>query len=397
MTDFSSRSSASPATPPGLPIGPRHPWLAPLAGYSDLPFRLLCRELGARVACTEMVSAKGLVFGQGKKCNATNDLLATFPPLEPPVRYKANSAPCPGPDGSLGPVAADAPLVVQLFGAEREFMAESVRILRDLGYKWFDCNMGCSVPKVGKSGAGSAMLDDAENALDVAEGMIKAAGPGRVGFKLRLGREPGKEAYLELGKRLAEAGAGWLTLHPRYARQKFTGRADWAAVAPLVASVNIPVLVSGDLFSAADGVAALAASGAAGVMFARGAMQNPAIFGQFTAQLERLADTGLDNGPGCGQDGGKRFAGAGELERIIRRHAALIRAFYPVRRNRQGLETGLLKMRTFVPRYVKELSGARKLRRAMALCRTWEDMDALLDEFFTCEDNLLLSAAEEDI
>ena len=394
MTD-SSPQKFSPSVPvhcqapPGLPIGPCHPWLAPLAGYSDLPFRQLCRELGASVACTEMVSAKGLVYGQGKKSNATNDLLATFPPLEPPVAYRADVEPYAGPDASLGAVAPDSPLVVQLFGAERMFMAEAVRILRNRGYEWFDCNMGCSVPKIGKCGAGSAMLDDLDNALDVAEGMIEAAGPGKVGFKLRLGRDIGEEVYVSLGKRLEAAGAGWLTLHPRYARQKFTGQANWRAVVPLVANVNIPVLVSGDLFCAADGVESLKVSGAAGVMFARGAMQNPAVFGQFISlQRQTQAAEGGDEG---------RFVGIQELERVIRRHAALIRAFYPVRRNRQGLEAGLLKMRTFVPRYVKELSGARKLRQGITGCLTWDDMDRLLDEFFTCEDNLLPAKVEEGI
>lgn len=375
-----------PRAPKGLPIGRLHPWLAPLAGYSDLPFRLLCRELGASVACTEMVSAKGLVLGQGKKSNATNDLLATYPPLEPPVPSSLSGLPYPGPDTGLGTVALDTPLVVQLFGAEPAFMEEAVRILRDRGYEWFDCNMGCSVPKVGKSGAGSAMLDDSDNAVAVAESMVRAAGEGRVGFKLRLGREPGREVYLSLAKRLENAGAAWLTLHPRYARQKFTGRADWQAVEPLASAATVPVIVSGDLFSAADGVNALAVSGAAGVMFARGAMQNPAIFRQFIAMHGKRGE--------AGHDGGGRFAGPRALEGVIRRHAALIRAFYPVRRNRQGVETGLLKMRTFVPRYVKELAGARKLRRSMALCVTWHDMDALLDDFFRCEENLLPSAEE---
>ncbi len=363
----------------GLPIGPEHPWLAPLAGYSDLPFRLLCREMGAAVACTEMVSAKGLVLGQGRKSNATNDLLATFPPLDPPVANGKNGR-FPDPDASLGPVHPDVPLVVQLFGAEPSFMEEAVRILVDRGYAWFDCNMGCSVPKVGKSGAGAAMLQDPDNAVAVAEAMIRTAGAGRVGFKLRLGRDAGEETYLPLAGRLAAAGAGWLTLHPRYARQKFSGTADWNAVVPLVEAVNIPVMVSGDLFTAADGVRALAVTGAAGVMFARGAMHNPAIFRQF----KELAARGGTGGEG------PRFADASGLEYLIRRHAALIRAFYPERRNRQGIESGLLKMRTFVPRYVKECAGARFLRRSMAGCRTWADMAGLLEAFFFREENLSL-------
>ena len=137
-------------------------------------------------------------------------------------------------------------------------------------------------------------------------------------------------------------------------------------------------MVSGDLFTPADGVRALGASGAAGVMFARGAMHNPAIFRQFTTLLEQ----------GEAQGHAPRFAEGSCLERVIRRHAALIRAFYPVRLNRQGLESGLLKMRTFVPRYVKECAGARHLRRSMANCLTWREMDALLDEFFSRAENL---------
>ncbi|SBW09404.1 Dihydrouridine synthase DuS [uncultured delta proteobacterium] len=377
--------AAHPSSPPGLPIGPSRPWLAPLAGYSDLPFRLLCRELGASVTCTEMVSAKGLVLGQGKKSNATNELLATWPPLEPPVRCRAASLPYPGPGPSLPPVAPDTPLVVQLFGAEASFMGEAVRILVDRGYAWFDCNMGCSVPKVVKSGSGAAMLQDPDNAVAVAEAMLGAAGKGRVGFKLRLGREAGEDVYLPLAKRLEEAGAGWLTLHPRYARQKFTGTADWDAVRPLVAQSAIPVMVSGDLFTPSDGVKALAVTGAAGVMFARGAMHNPAIFGQFTELLVAGKASG-----GRGQ----RFADASALEYCIRRHAALIRAFYPQRLNRQGVEAGLLKMRTFVPRYVKECAGARYLRRAMANCLTWRAMDDLLDDFFARAENLELAPSD---
>lgn len=377
-----------PASPPELPIGAAYPWLAPLAGYSDLPFRLLCREMGAAVACTEMVSAKGLVLGQSHKNNATNELLATYPPLEPPVSRAARDVQYPyqaSPDASLGPVASDAPLVVQLFGAEAPFMEEAVHILLERGYRWFDLNMGCSVPKVGKSGSGSAMLQDPDNALKVAEGMVRAAGRGRVGFKLRLGRDAGEEVYLAVGKALADAGAGWLTLHPRYAKQKFTGTANWAAVKPLVEAVSVPVMVSGDLFTPADGVAALAESGAAGAMFARGAMHNPAIFRQFVSLIES----------GTSDGNARRFVDASLLEKVIRRHADLIRAFYPVRANRQGIEAGLLKMRTFVPRYVKECSGARFLRRAMALCRTWTEMEALLDEFFGNQDNLRFDFGEE--
>ncbi|MBP3730190.1 MAG: tRNA-dihydrouridine synthase family protein, partial [Mailhella sp.] len=150
-----------------LPIDPDSPWLAPLAGWSDLPFRLLCREQGAAVCCTEMVSAKGLVYG-GRN---TEQLLATA------AGEECGNAGCP----------SDEPLVVQIFGAEPEFMEQAVYILKDKGFEWFDVNMGCSVPKVTKTGAGAAMLRDVTGALRVARAVIGAAGAGRAGFKLRLG------------------------------------------------------------------------------------------------------------------------------------------------------------------------------------------------------------------
>src|SRR5699024_10446109 len=120
----------------------------------------------------------------------------------------------------------DAPLVAQLFGAEASFMEEAVRRLRELGFRWFDCNMGCSVPKVTRTGAGAAMCRNIDNVLQVGEALIRAAGRGQVGFKLRLGWDDAgadAETWRILGPALAELGAGWLTLHPRTAKQGFSG------------------------------------------------------------------------------------------------------------------------------------------------------------------------------
>ena len=185
----------SPANPDSLPFDREHPWLAPLAGYSDLPFRLLCRQYGAAVCVTEMVSAKGLVY----RSPGTGELLQSLP--------------------------EDQPLVVQLFGAEASFLQRAVEMLRDVGYGWFDLNMGCSVAKVLKQGAGAAMLGDVPNALEVARAMLQAAGPGRVGFKIRLGLDSQRHVWRDLSLRLQDLGAGWITLHPRTARQGFGGEA----------------------------------------------------------------------------------------------------------------------------------------------------------------------------
>jgi tRNA-dihydrouridine synthase B len=332
-----------------LPIGPDAPWLAPLAGFSDLPFRLICRELGAAVACTEMVSAKGLIYGlrSRQEGGATEDLLITTP--------------------------EDAPLVVQLFGDDPDFLSRAVEVLRSRGYRYFDLNMGCAVPKVCKSGAGAALLRDPDRALAVAGAMIRAAEPGCAGCKIRLGWDAASPVYLDLGKALEDRGAAWLTLHPRYARQGFSGQADAAGLEALARRVAIPVIASGDLFSAEDGVARLK-TGAHGVMFARGALSNPTNFRRYLA-LRRGEDAPEHLGPK-------------ELLRLITRHAELARLHSPAPRPRRGRaeaqtrDPALARMRVIAPRYARNQAGARRLRLALSRCHDWAEFEAILAEFF---------------
>ncbi|MDE7065238.1 MAG: tRNA-dihydrouridine synthase family protein [Desulfovibrionaceae bacterium] len=312
-----------------LPLRADAPWLAPLAGYSDLPFRLLCREYGAAVCCTEMISAKGLIYHSP----GTQDLLRTLP--------------------------EDAPLVVQLFGNEADIMIRAMEPLLERGFQWFDLNMGCSVPKVTRTGCGAAMLRDVPNALAVARAMIRAAGEGRVGFKFRLGWDADAEVWRELAAALEDCGAGWLTLYPRYARQGFGGAAYWPALAELRRHVSVPVIASGDLMTPGDGVRCLAETGVAAVMYARGAMQNPAIFKEHRALLAGARPAAPDRSA---------------VRAMIRRHAALAREYSNER-------TALFKMRTFVPRYVHHLPGVRLLRQGLAVCHDWTSLDRLLDDF----------------
>lgn len=311
--------------PPTPPIAPHAPWLAPLAGFSDLAFRLLCRELGAACACTEMVSAKGLVYGS------------------------------PGTDPLLATTREDTPLVAQLFGSEVRFLEEALRMLLDRGFAWFDLNAGCPVRKVVKTGAGAALLREPDLLVRLAEALARLAGEGRMGVKTRLSWGPGPETVLDLAPRLEAAGAGWITLHPRTATQGFSGRADHAALARLKAATRLPVLASGDLFTAEDAAACLARTGADGVMFARGALADPSVFG-------RLTDLATGRPPRPRPDP------AG----LIRRHAALAREHLPGRE-------ALLKMRTIVPRYLKGRPGARALRAELASCMSWEHLEQLLN------------------
>ncbi len=318
-----------PANPASLAFGPDRPWLAPLAGYSDLPFRLLCREYGAAVCVTEMVSAKGLVYHSP----GTGELLASLP--------------------------EDQPLVVQLFGAEADFLRRAVAMLREAGYGWFDLNMGCSVPKVLRQGAGAAMLGDMKNSLAVARAMLEEAGPGRVGFKLRLGLDDARPVLPDLALRLEDLGAGWLTLHPRTVRQGFGGAADWQALARLAPRLSLPLLASGDLFSAADGLRCLEQTGATGVMYARGAMHDPAIF---------AAHLALCRGEKPAQ------ATPAVLRAMILRHMELARALCPGR-------AALWKMRSVVSRYVRALPCALVLRQQLCRCTEWGELTEALENF----------------
>lgn len=325
-----------------LIFDPAQPWLAPLAGYTDLPFRMLCREYGASVCCTEMVSAKGLVY----QSPGTRDLLQTVP--------------------------ADTPLVVQLFGNEEAFLVQAMEHLQGLGFRYFDLNMGCSVPKVNRSGCGSAMLKDIPRALEVAKAMVATADKGCVGFKMRLGWDASAEVWRELALALEESGAGWLTLHPRFAKQAFGGKAHWPTLGELARLVRIPVIASGDLFSAEDGLRCIAEQGVSTVMYARGAMQDPAVFRRHGLLYANWHKTGRP--APTSEAAGAQVHSRADLRAMIARHAELARQY--------GCEhSALFKMRTFVPRYVHHLPGVRALRQGLSACHDWNSLNTLLNTF----------------
>lgn len=315
--------------PAKLPVGRNLPWLAPLAGYSDLPFRTLCREYGAACCVTEMVSAKGLCYNGGN----TWKVLAT--------------------------AEADTPLVVQLFGSEPEFLEKAVHILRERGFSWFDLNMGCPVPKVAKQGAGVSMLKDPDNALACAKAMIGAAEPGHVSFKLRLGVTAQNENWLDVALRLEDAGAALITLHPRTGKEGYSGHAHWEELRRAKESLGVPVLASGDLFSAADGMRCLEETGADGVMYARGALTNPRIFSEHISLAAGKAPEEQT---------------AGDLRKMIRRHMELIGRY-------GGEDNALFRLRSIVPRYVRSMPGVRYLRQRLCTCGSFAELDEILGEF----------------
>lgn len=312
---------------PQLTFSPDAPWLAPLAGYSDLPFRLLCREHGCSVAVTEMVSAKGLVY----ESPGTRELLATC--------------------------SEDSPLIVQLFGSEEPFLVQSIERLREAGFRYFDLNCGCPVRKVAKTGSGAALLKEPHHLLRLAKAMIAATEPGCMGFKIRLGWHSGQPVYLQLGKALEDLGAGWVTMHPRYGAQGFTGHADWRHLAELKQNVGIPVIASGDLFLPEDGVRCIAETGVDSLMFARGALSDPLIFARYL-DLRNARDPEQ-----------RTFA---RVKSVVHRLCDLYTG--------HGMDKlGLLKMRTLVPRFLKGLPGAKSLRREIVFCKTWDQVFEALE------------------
>ena len=308
-------------------ITPDAPWLAPLAGYSDLPFRLLAKRHGCAVRCSEMVSVKGLVF----KNAGTKRLIAT----------------CPDDD----------PMVLQLFGAEPQFFEPVMEKLVGRGYRNFDLNAGCPVRKVLKSGSGVKLMQDPDKLVSIAAIMVRKAAEhpegGRVGVKFRLGFEKGEDTYLDLARRLEDVGVDWVTLHPRYGRQMFAGSADWTKLARLKETVSVPVVGSGDLFTAEDGVRCIEETGIDAVMFARGALYDPSIFARFTA-LRRSE-------PMPARDGEA-------LAAIVREHIRLTREY-------EGDGRSFRKIRSIIPRYAKGLRGIRALRASLLQCENWEALE----------------------
>ncbi len=314
-----------------LPIGRDFPWLAPLAGFSDLPFRLLCREMGCSVACTEMISAKGLIY----RSPGTMDLLRTC--------------------------SDDHPLVVQLFGSEPEVIAEALTWLIEQGYQYFDLNAGCPVKKVIKTGAGAGLLRDWDNLLRILFAMVQGAGPGRVGVKLRAGWGSKQDTLVRI-RDLDAMDLGWVSVHPRTVTQGYAGRADWKVLSAASRELNIPVLASGDLFTARDGVQCMQETGVSGVMFARGALADPGIFATYLQILWGEEDKA--HGPHEGRQRALSMA---------RRHIALMRMYGKGDRD-------LFRMRTIIPRYLRGFQGVKNIRKQVVACTTWPELLKCLDD-----------------
>jgi tRNA-dihydrouridine synthase B len=218
--------------------------LAPMAGVSVQAFRRQGRRFGAGLVCSEMVSCAGIEHRNERTL------------------------------GYLRVAADEHPLAIQIFGSEPGVMAEAAQMVEAAGADIVDINFGCPVRKVTKTGAGATLLEDGDRAARIVEA-VAAAVSVPVSVKTRRGLADGSRVCLDVGRRLVEVGAQSLTLHPRSARQMYTGVADHSLTAELVSLVDVPVIASGDITSRAKAQSVLATTGAAAVMIGRAAQGNP--------------------------------------------------------------------------------------------------------------------------
>ena len=304
--------------------------LAPMAGITDLSFRRITKRFGADLVTSEMVSSEGLVREKAR----TERLLLSHP--------------------------EEKPLAVQLFGSDPEVMAEAARIVEDQGAAIIDLNMGCPVPKVVRQGAGAALLRDTETVGRIAEAVRRAVKLS-VTAKVRSGWNRSQVNVLEVARVAESAGLDAITIHPRTAKQGFSGSADWTLIAEVKKTVTIPVIGNGDVCRPEHVEKMRLFTGCDGVMIGRAAMGNPWIF----KQAKQLA-------------AGQSTASPSLQERleVMRLHLALLEESLDGRKPLPGF-------RSLIMWYSKGLRGSTRLRASLAGCRQVEEMIQVCEGFFS--------------
>jgi nifR3 family TIM-barrel protein len=236
-----------------------HTILAPLAGITNLPFRLLAKECGCALVCSEMISSHGLAY-QSKK---TMDLIDS-----------ANE---------------EKPLSVQIFGSKPDIMAEAATIVASKGADIIDINFGCSVKKVVKTGSGVALMKDAKHAEKIIKA-VKRAVNIPLTIKIRSGWNPSGDQAVEISKIAEACGADAIAVHPRTATQGFKGHANWSIISRIKTMVSIPVIGNGDIHTAEDAMNMCAQTGCDAVMIGRAAIGNPLIFNDILSSTNERSD-----------------------------------------------------------------------------------------------------------
>ncbi|MHC1698393.1 MAG: tRNA dihydrouridine synthase DusB [Geobacteraceae bacterium] len=303
--------------------------LAPMAGISDLPFRLLAREQGAPLCFTEMISAEGL------KRNGKNTLAL------------------------LQSSSSDRPLGIQLFGGDPASLAEAARMIES-DCDLIDINMGCPVKKVVSGGAGSSLLRAPHKVAEIIRSVRKATSRPLT-IKIRTGWNATEQSFLEIGRIAEQEGCDAITLHPRTRAQMFSDHAEWEKIKELKNATTLPIIGSGDIFSSQDVVEMFSQTGCDGVMIARGAMGNPWIFREALARL-------AGNTPASPSSEERRITALSHLEQLC--------ALY-------GEYTAVAEMRKHLSWYVKGLAGAARFRSLVNTLGEMEKLRQAITDFFS--------------
>ncbi|MGF0102519.1 tRNA dihydrouridine synthase DusB [Bariatricus sp. SGI.019] len=302
--------------------------LAPMAGVTDLPFRLLCKEQGAGLLCMEMISAKALQY----KNKNTKALLAIHP--------------------------KEYPVSLQLFGSDPKIISEQAKRIEELPFQILDINMGCPVPKVVKNGEGSALMKNPKLVYEIVYQTAREI-QKPVTVKIRKGFDDTCINAVEIAKIIEEAGGAAVAVHGRTREQYYSGKADWEIIRQVKEAVSIPVIGNGDVTSGEKALEMRERTGCDGVMIGRGAQGNPWIFHEL---LEYDRTGKLPPRPSKEQ-----------IKETMLRHARLQLEF-------KGEYLGIREMRKHVAWYTKGMEGSAKLRDDINKVESYAELETLLNE-----------------
>ena len=297
-----------------------------MAGVTDLPFRLLCREQGAGLLCMEMVSAKAIYYN-----NRNTESLLEIHPDEKPVS-------------------------LQFFGSDPKIMSEMAKRIEERPFAILDINMGCPVPKVVKNGEGSALMKNPKLVYEIVSAIVKAISKP-VTVKIRKGFDDDHVNAVEIAKIIEEAGAAAVAVHGRTREQYYSGKADWDIIRQVKEAVSIPVIGNGDVTSPQKADELVKQTGCDGIMIARGTQGNPWIF----SEMIHWEETG-ELPPRPDKD---------EVREMMLRHARLQLEY-------KGEFSGIREMRKHVAWYTKGLKGAARLREKVNAVESLEELENLL-------------------